>query len=103
VFSYYNSTATTLKLLDRQGPPGSYVKVPVTINDAQGLAGVEFVLQYDPAVLDFISIDTTAYTQGFLIESKNKADKIAVSMARADGKSYPKGTLLYITFRILPK
>jgi len=95
-----NLFPATLKILTREAPPGNIVYVPVTVSDAQNLAGVELVLQFDPAYMDFLGIDTASVADGFSIVWDRKDNKIAVSMASATGLSESNATLFEIVFRI---
>jgi hypothetical protein len=95
-----NLFPATLRILKREVPPGNIVYVPITVSDAQNLAGIELVLQFDLSDLDFLGIDTASVVEGFSIVWDRKDNKIAVSMARAIGLSVSKATLFEITFRI---
>jgi len=95
-----NIFPATLKILKREAPSGNIIHVPITISRAENLAGLEIVIQYDPTYLDFIEIDLMSLAEGFLIVSKHKNNKIAISMARAEGLSEIKGTLFEIVFRV---
>ena len=95
-----NLFPATLKILTREAPPGNVLHVPVTVSDAQSLAGVELVLKYDPAYVDFLGIDTASVIEDFLIRWDRKDNKIAVSMASATGLSESKATLFEMMFRI---
>jgi hypothetical protein len=92
--------AATVSLQERQGPPGSTIKIPVKINDAQNLAGAQLVLQYDQNLLEFVAIYSLGLSDEFNIVSESEGDKIAIAMARAEGITVDKGILLGISFRI---
>jgi len=94
------SRAQTLNILDREAPSGNLVQVPITFTDIQNLTGLEIIIQYDTAVLDFVKIDTIGMAGEFLTAIKLSDNKIAVSMARSTGLGDSKGTLFGITFRI---
>ncbi|MBC8185160.1 gliding motility-associated C-terminal domain-containing protein [candidate division KSB1 bacterium] len=90
----------TIKILNRQAPPGNIVNVPITLSNADSLAGLEFILQYDAGYLDFIRIDSMNLAEDFFIDWKQKENKIAVTMAKASGLSQGSGTLFELVFRI---
>jgi len=94
------SFPATLKLLERQAPPGNIVKIPLTVSDADSIAGFEFILQYDLGFLDFIRIEPMSLAEDFMIDWKQKENKIAVTMARASGLTQKNGTLYELVFRI---
>jgi gliding motility-associated-like protein len=89
-----------LKILKREAPPGNIVYVPVTVSDAQTLAGIELVLQFDPAYMDFLGIDRESVIQGFFIVDTCKNNKIAVSLACSTGMIHSNATLFEMMFRI---
>lgn len=95
-----NTQSARINLLERQGPPGGFVNIPVTVSNAERLAGLEFALRYDNSILDFIEANTTSLTAGFSVLSSVQNGKVAVSMARATGLEVSNGTLLELRFRI---
>lgn len=95
-----NLFPATLKIITREAPPGNIVYIPVTVSDAQNLAGAELVLQFDPAYVDFVGIDTASVNEDFSIVWDRKDNKIAVSMARSTGLIQPNATLFEMMFRI---
>lgn len=94
------ASTVTIKLLERQGPPGSYVRIPVSFSGAMGLAGLEGVLQFDSNFLNFIEIKTTNAASGFSVASKVNGNQIAIIMASGTGFQNANGTLLELVFRI---
>lgn len=100
IILYNYAHATTLIMSERQGPAGSTVQVTVSINGADSVAGGEFIIQYDPACLEFMGLDSAGFTSNFLVVMKQKDNQIAISMARAEaiGKQY--AVILGINFRI---
>jgi predicted GH43/DUF377 family glycosyl hydrolase len=61
---------------------GDTVQVPVLLSESYDVAGIDFTLSYDTAVLTFASIDTTSLTSVFLVASNETAPgTLAVAMA----------------------
>lgn len=92
--------ATTLLIPERQGPPGSLVRVDLAVNGADSLAGLELLLQYDRTFLEFIRVEPQGAAHDFLVVKEEKEDQIALVMARPEaiGESY--AVICGLTFRI---
>ena len=97
---FVQTNASVLSLSERHGPSGSVLQVPLTYKDAEKVAGAELLIQYDPTLLEFIDVSVSTFTKDFVIDSKSKDDKVAVSIAGAAGLEQTKGTLFYLNFRI---
>jgi hypothetical protein len=74
--------------------------MPLNYSDASDVAGGEFVIQYDPTLLEFIDASLSSFTEGFVLTSQNEDDIILLSMARATGLPLNKGILVELNFRI---
>jgi predicted GH43/DUF377 family glycosyl hydrolase len=62
--------------------PGDTVHVPVLLSESYDVAGIDFTLSYDTAILTFDWIDTTSLTSAFLMASNETAPgTLAVAMA----------------------
>ncbi|MBN1466260.1 gliding motility-associated C-terminal domain-containing protein [candidate division KSB1 bacterium] len=91
---------TILMMPERQGPPGATVQMPIAVINADNVAGVEFLIEYDGSFLEYTGIDTTGVKSDFLMATKDKENKVAVSMARAEGLQQQREGLIYLLFRI---
>jgi len=100
IISAYALNAATLKLLERRGPTGSTVLVPVVLEKADDFAGGEFLLQFDQTLLEITTVELTPQTMGFLFVWEVKDDHLAISMAGASGIKNDRITLFQISFRI---
>jgi len=100
IFALKPLNAATVSLSERQGPPGSIIKVPLNFRDVAKIAGAEFLIKYDPALLEFVSVSRSTFTEDFILASQNEDDRVAVSIARSAGLQAAKGILLYLNFRI---
>jgi len=92
--------ATTLLIPERQGPPGSLVRVDIAVNGADSLAGLELLLQYDRTFLEFIRVEPEGAVHDFLVVSAEKEDQIAISMAQPEAIGEPYAVICGLTFRI---
>jgi gliding motility-associated-like protein len=92
--------ATTLLIPERQGVPGSLVRVDIAVDGADSLSGLEVELQYDKSYLEFIRIEPEGAVHGFLIASEEREDRIALTMARPEAIGQPYAVLCGLTFRI---
>lgn len=92
--------ATTLLIPERQGPPGSLVRVDLAVNGADSLAGLELVLQYDRTFLEFIRVEPEGAAHNFLVVTEEKDDQIALAMARPEAIGKPYAVICGMTFRI---
>ena len=99
-FTLPQINASTVSLSERQGPSGSVIQIPVNFTDVGAIAGAEFLIQYDPALLEFINASLSTFTEGFVLTTQNKQNKIAVTMANATGLGQTRGILLHLSFRI---
>lgn len=75
----------TLSVPDTSGAPGDTVLVPVSVDDATGIAGIEFILAYDAGVLMAMDAQLTPLTVDFHIQYGHKPEKSAITMARSTG------------------
>jgi len=100
IFAPILSHAATVSLSERHGPSGSMISVPLNYNNAVNVAGGEFVIQYDPTLLEFLDVTLSSFTDGFTLISEIVDDNIVISMASATGLPLTKGILLNLNFRI---
>jgi predicted GH43/DUF377 family glycosyl hydrolase len=71
-----------LSILRTAWVAGDTVQVPVLLSESYDVAGIDFTLSYDTAILTFDRIDTTSLTADFLIASNEIAPgTLAVAMA----------------------
>lgn len=99
-FALSHINASTISLSERHGPSGSVVQIPLNYTDAENVAGGEFLIQYDPTLLEFINVTLSSFTEGFILSSQIEDDKVAVSLANASGLPLTKGILVNLSFRI---
>jgi hypothetical protein len=64
---------------------GDTVHVPVMMSNPINIAGIDYTVAYDTALLEYINVDTTAFTAGFLqAVNATVPGTLAVSMADAN-------------------
>lgn len=93
----------TIRIVDTQGSPGQTgVVVPIEVEGAAGIAGVDIVLSYAPDVLIAKEVRQGSLIDGFLIVSNidpNKG-KINIAIASSTGIEKNSGTLVEIIFDV---
>jgi len=99
-FLVTSGMASHIVLSERQGPPGSILNIPVNISDAENVAGAQFVIQYDPALLEFVEINLSDFSANFVHAFDSMDDRIAVTIAGASGFEDSEGIFFSIRFRI---
>jgi hypothetical protein len=92
--------ASTISLSERHGPSGSVVQIPLNYKDAENVAGGEFLIQYDPSLLEFMSVTLSSFSEGFILSSQIEDNKVAITLASATGLPLTKGILVNLNFRI---
>ncbi|HOX84528.1 MAG TPA: cohesin domain-containing protein [bacterium] len=95
-FSY----SATLLIPERQGPPGSFVRVDIAVEGADSLAGMAAVLEYDLNFLEFVRVESEVQVHDFLVVSKENENQIAIAMAQPQPVGQPYAVICALTFRI---
>ena len=97
-------TAVGLESDDGQGselPPQKQVQVPINLRAASDLGSLEFVLVYEAATLEFVSIDNGTLALDAIIESNLRAPgKVWVGMIDPKGVN-GEGSIAVVSFRTL--
>jgi len=92
--------ASTISLSERHGPSGSVVQIPLNYSEANDVAGGEFLIHFDPMLLEFMSVTLSSFTEGFILSSQVENNRIAITLASATGLPLSKGILVNLNFRI---
>lgn len=80
---------------------GDTVSLPVTIENCEGLDSLEFRINYDPAVLEFVSLaNGDVFESEFLISNPSEAGLVRVAAISAYGLT-ASGTVLTLEMRVL--
>lgn len=89
----------------KNGPPGGNITVPVSINNAAGMAGAQFELYYDPKVAVATKVEKGDLVKDFdLAENLEEANNGLVRIAIAGTKGVTgDGELCLITFSLKGK
>ena len=100
----YAGAEVTLTITDAVVAPNQTFVVSILIDDATGLAGGDFVLNYDNSVLEFsnkASITTAFKNLNLAFKASNigKVGEIFISMASATGMKSGSGELIDFTFK----
>ncbi|MGA1841159.1 MAG: right-handed parallel beta-helix repeat-containing protein [bacterium] len=81
--------------------PCSQVNIPVETDDAEGIAGMDIELIFDPGVLSPVKVERTALTDGFLLIFKDSGDgRLTVSLANDSGIIEGSGALINVLFEV---
>ena len=104
VYGQDPNAKVTLTIADVVAAPGQTFVVSMFINDATGLTGGDFVLNYDNSVLEFsnkasIAPDFKALNLAFKASSVGKIGEITISIASATGMKSGSGKLIDFTFK----
>jgi hypothetical protein len=82
------------------GRPGALVPVPLTLNDASGLAGVTARINYDPALLSVESVTTGELGAAFTLDQSAADGVVTLILTRTENLPAGQGRLGVINFRI---
>ena len=76
------------------------IQVPVSLDDATGIAGVDFTLRFDPTVVQCQSVISTEMMNGFALVKNinNTAGTCVVSMGSAEGIASGSGPVVIVDF-----
>jgi hypothetical protein len=96
---YTGYSEARLAMSDGDGAPGELVEIPVRIEDADGLYGLEFKVRHDPGFATPQSVELGEGVPGRLLEWKKKAGRIHVAIAGAE-PILGTGELCRITYQI---
>jgi len=84
------------------GVNGEIVKLPVTVDKVEKLAGIKLGLAYDTNILKFIKVDKTSYTANMLhVVNDRMPGKLIIVMASAKGFAGVNADLVEISFELL--
>ena len=100
-----NGPDTIVKVEKREGQPRAEIKVPITIQNAKGMAGAQFDLNYKPEVAVATAVEIGDLVKDFmlaanLIEAEN--GKVTIGLVGANGVN-GNGTLVVVTFKLSDK
>lgn len=84
-------------------PPSGQCIVPVEIDDASGIAGMDIIIGFDPTILSPVEAKNTCLTAGFLLMMNPSPGVLNISMASNSGIETGKGALLSIIFQVSSK
>jgi len=81
--------------------PGDTVTVPITIDDAEGVAGADISLTYDSSILTISEVKSTELSGDLsLIPNTETAGQISLSIAGAKGIAEGSGSLIDLIFTV---
>jgi len=71
------------------GFPGDTVYIPISIDNASDLAGLDLSLSYDPTVLTVLNVEKTELTSKFSLDDYDVNSSLKLAMAHSG--SFPGG------------
>ena len=84
------------------GTQGEVVKLPVTVDKVEKLAGIKLAMVYDLNVLKFQKAEKTPYTANMLhVVNDRVPGKLIIVLAAAKGFDGEKAALVELTFELL--
>lgn len=96
-----DSSERTVSVPDASASADSTFILPIQINDVSRIAGAEFKLTYDPAILEATNVSKTDLTINFSIADSVDNGSIAITMANDTGLALGSGDILNISFHVL--
>jgi hypothetical protein len=88
------------------GDPGSFVEVPISINDPTGLAATDITVNYGPGVTleSAAAVALGSLTADFITQARLAEGTAQIGLVRATGLSSDAGpgSIVKLTFRISP-
>lgn len=101
VVSACSGTGTSVYAEDRTLETGSTVKIPIMICNAQDLANMDLVVNYDTSVLKFRSADKGGLNANSLFESNEASSgTVMISFASSTGNT-GSGSIAILTFDVI--
>jgi len=97
--------STVVEAGKKCGPPGAEIKVPITIQNANGMAGAQFDLSYNPNVAVATAVEIGHLVKDFMLAANlSEADKgnVRIGLVGTNGVT-GNGTLVVVTFKIKGK
>ncbi len=93
-----------LSIPDIQAKPGETITVPLTLDQADNLAGVKLAMTYDPKVLQYKGGNKTSHTAPLMhIVNDKKPGRLILVMAGAAGIKGEKFPIFTLTFEVVQK
>lgn len=90
-----------LSLPDISAPVGTIAMVPVSVQNAEELSGLQMEITYDPAILEFVSVELMEISQNGIVEaSEPRPGTISITMTDSSGISRD-GDLLKASFKVI--
>jgi len=91
----------TLTVSEIPTMPGHTATVPITVDDATGIAGADMVLTYDPSPLTLTDVQTADLTSGFVLTwNEDPSGTVTIALAGTSGIAGGSGDLISLTFEV---
>ena len=91
----------SLEISSVSGSPGAEVSVQIDVDRTAEIAGGDFTMTYDPALLIPLSVEPTLLSSGLMLAANlSTPGRIAVSLAGATGMPEGEGAILTVRFTV---
>jgi uncharacterized repeat protein (TIGR02543 family) len=99
-----SASTLSVSIPDTQTLPDSTVSIPITVSDADGIAGGNFTVTFNSSILAAMDVTTTALTSGFVLtKNLGTPGEVRIALASAtviSDASHTGGALVAITFAV---
>jgi hypothetical protein len=85
-----------------QANPGSILEVPLTLDNAAGLAAIQVQVNFDPEVLELLTVKTGPLGEAFELSQGNGDGFVQLTFFRGDALAGGSGRLAALRFRANP-
>jgi hypothetical protein len=93
--------SVSISLVDISSTPGSTIAVPVSVDQAGGIAAGEFALSFDPDVLTPVSVESTDLTSDFLvIDAMETPGRLGIALISTSAIPGGGGELVKVIFEV---
>jgi hypothetical protein len=92
----------TVQVVSQRAEPGSEVQVPIELNEAVGLSGIDLTISY-PVELELVSVESGTLTRSFRREENASATtSVRVSTSGSTALEGGSGALVILNLRVIP-
>ena len=92
-----------VEISDGWGLPGDTVYIPISIDNASDLAGLDLSLSYDPTVLTVLNVEKTELTNNFTPDYYSQEGNLNLAISSDQALSGESGALLEVEFQVMPE
>lgn len=94
--------AHELRLPSYEGNPGATIEVPLTLDDASGIAGIRAQVNFDPELVTVTAVTAGGLGSVFDLDHETVDGQLFITLSRSEALLSGAGTLAVISFTINP-